>query len=162
MKKLALATLSLIALGFTTACGEDTIASPTTPTPAAQAAVSVSVDPRPLVAQPSTDPAFQWELRFNLTVHETAGLGVHINNTRLTITERPSGTVVFSDRAGADDIVAAAGTNRVEALGSLTGSFDDIRYTLPGGGRKALATFIFEVTDDNAQSFEVTAQARIE
>ncbi len=162
MKKLAFTTLSLIALGFTAACGEDTVASPTTPTPAAQAAVSVSVEPRPLDAQPSTDPAFQWELRFNLTVHESAGLGVHINNTRLTITERPSGTVVFSDRAGADDIIAGAGTNRVEALGSLTGSFDDIRYTLPGGGRRALATFTFQMTDDNGQSFEVTAQARIE
>lgn len=136
---------------LSTACGSSDV--PTGTDPGFDPVFTLEVAPNPIIAQPSTDPAFQWEIGFDVVLAETNGVNLSINFFDLSVSERGSQTEVFRQNIGADTIIANRGSNLLQGGSSASTSFEAIRFTLPGGGREAFITVDVQVQDDRGRIF---------
>lgn len=158
---LGLAPVALLALA---SCGEDS--SPTdsssTSTTTATPSVAATVSPSPATAQASSDSSYDWSGSFSVTLAESAGVAANIRSLSVDL-QQSAGGIVIVPPTGLDESyrfnVVSSG-NRLAASGSSTVSFEFF-YTLPNGGREALVTITFNLTDDNAATYQTTAQVSI-
>jgi hypothetical protein len=160
------APLLILALG---SCGKDEQASSTTgssssTTSTATAAASVThvVEPDPAPARPSNDPGFEWATSFTVTLTATTATAATVRSLSVDL-QQAAGGIIIVPPAGLDEkfrFQVGAPTNRIEGNGTLAISFD-FWYTLPNGGREALATLVFSIADDAGAQSQVTAQAKI-
>jgi hypothetical protein len=144
--------------------GGDSGTQPTpTPTPpvATQANISASIAPNPMSAQPSGDAQFPWRVDFEVTVRETAGLGGNVNFINVILQNPATGGETQALNYGSGEISSRAGTNHIDARGSLTVPIA-IRYVLPGGARRAVIIAEIRFTDDRRNTLNVTAQANVQ
>lgn len=157
--RLTLAVLALCA----TACGGDSVTGVpayTQPLPPDRASISVEFTPEPAVAVPSGNGL---RADYVMTIRENAGLGGAVNFWNEELVNPVTGLHSVTTNFGADRVIAAAGTNRIQARGALT-----IQRALtynPGGtagtGRAVNVNVVVQVTDDNGNVHNVRATARI-
>ncbi|HKC12546.1 MAG TPA: hypothetical protein VKI41_10975 [Vicinamibacteria bacterium] len=136
---------------------------PTTLPPRAQ--ITVTFTPDPVVATPATgtDPTRPFHATYTMTIRETSGLSGNVNFWNETL-ENPvtglfSGTVSF----GADRVIALAGTNHLQAMGSLNiaRSYDYGPGGNSGTGRGVISHVVVQVTDDKGNVINVEGTIRI-
>jgi len=138
----AILAVTLMALGLG-GCG-----SGATPT---AAAITQGVNPNPVVAQPSSDPSFQFTASFTLTLTESAGVGVTITALSPAIYETSGGAITAVLPAGSSHTSVTLSTNRIEANSALPVDFK-VDYTAPNTGRVILVRITVATTDDHGIS----------
>ena len=141
-----------------TACGSSPSAPPS-PAPAPRAALVVSVAAQPLIASP--DPTRRFLARWTVVVQETNGVGGTLNFVNSSLrdaqsgaTARPTGNIAL----GATDIVALAGTSRIDGRGALRVPAS-LEYFLVSGGRAVRLTVAVQFQDDSGNVLSETAEA---
>jgi hypothetical protein len=157
-----------LAILCSSGCGKDTTtetvtsASTTSTTSTTSAAVTGVADVDPAVARPSSDTAYQWSTSFTVTLTETAGVATTIRSLSADL-QQAAGGIVIVPPTGLDESfrfqVRASG-NRLDAKGTTTVAFD-FSYSLPNGGREALVTVTFNLTDDNGATAQVVIQVKV-
>lgn len=133
--------------------------SPTLPV-AARAAVTISIDPDPIIATESGRSDYPWRIEWNVTYVETAGLGCSVNYVDVTQRDLTTGIEVGTWRWGASDVVNDAGTNHIYAFGSLT-HHQALFYRLAFGGRQSTLTVSAELRDDNGNIITVSTEVDV-
>lgn len=112
------ATVSLLGFG---ACGGGGGPSSATPPATIHATVLVSQTSVGLVGY-SSRPSHQMCLRLPVEIRETVGVAVRLNYVRLLLYQNDA--EIERAEVTADDIAALAGTNQVEARGTMTITLD--------------------------------------
>ena len=108
----------------------------------------LSVAPSPVIAEASTNPAFDWVASFVVTVTETSGMmGGDIERITTTVFDTVSGVQVEGAM-----IVVDPETARLDSGGVVTLSFE-IHYGLPGGARAATFGVTMALLDDNPVTY---------
>ena len=163
MRRLLLPSLLL---SFSVGCGDaGSPAAPTlTPAPSPPAAsLSIAVRPDPVLAADTGDPDAPLRAEWQVRISEGSGVGGRLSFVNATLRDgasgaeaEPSGVVSM----GAGDIVAQAGTNRVEPGGSLTVT-QALQYDLPSGGRAGILTVTVQFVDDAGNLISRSAQAAV-
>jgi len=147
--------LVLVAAG----CG----GSATSPSPAVpKTSVAIAISPNPIVSTDRADPDAPLEARWTVEI-TSARVGAHVNFVNATLRDgasgaeaEPSGTLSL----GPADIVAAAGSNRVEPRGRLAVA-QSLQYALPSGGRLGLLTVTVQVTEDGGTLTSASLQVPV-
>lgn len=161
-------TRSLLAIPalalFIPACGSSSTAtSPTSTTTASTATVTVTADPNPVTAVKSSNPAYAWSVSFVATIANTNASPITIKSITADL-QQSSGGIVVTPLTGTDEAfrfdVRAPG-NRVDVNSSMAIPFTFF-YTLPNGGREAIANLSFSVVTDAGGSGSVTSVVNIQ
>ncbi len=128
---------------------------------ASRANVDVSIAPNPIMAQASGDRDFPWLINFEVNFRETAGLGGNIDFINTILINAATGTEVPALNFGANQVASSAGTNHLNARGSLQVPLGVV-YRLSGGERRAVLIAVIRFTDDrgNVQNLEATANVQ--
>lgn len=128
---------------------------------ASRANVDVSIAPNPIMAQASGDRDFPWLINFEVNFRETAGLGGNIDFINTILINAATGTEVPALNFGANQVASSAGTNHLNARGSLQVPLGVV-YRLSGGERRAALIAVIRFTDDrgNVQNLEATANVQ--
>ena len=92
------------------------------------------------MAEASSNPNFDWEVTFTVTIRETAGIGANVDFVNLE-----SGEVTIN--IGASEIIDIAGTNQISGNGSLAVPLTFF-YTSIEGGSEIDATVEVQCTDE--------------
>ncbi len=151
--------MTVVALGmFVSACGGSTPTAPAAPTPAptpapSRAVVKVTVSPNPILATPSGNAAFPNKMDYTVTVSETAGVGLNINRLIRSYQEYSGGPEWEKGISNPADLIAKAGTNHVNAKGSLNAGAYTITYN---GSRQFTLTVSVEAIDDLGNTVTAT------
>ena len=153
-----LALLLVICL-FLVGCGGDTNTSPDSVETPVNAEFTLTTNPNPVNAQPSTNPDFQWMGRFTLTISETAGIGSDIDAISAGVSESAGGIAVETGEVFYQ-VSINADTNRVEGRSSTNISFDFF-YVLPDGKREALVIVDLVFVDDNQFVTETSVRTQV-
>ena len=145
------------------ACGSSTATSPTaTTTATSTATVTVTAEPNPATAAGSSNPAYSWSLSFVATIANTNASPITIRSITADL-QQASGGIVITPNVGTDESfrfdVRAPG-NRIDVNSSMAILFTFF-YTLPNGGREALATLSFSVVTDAGAAGSITASVNI-
>jgi len=142
-------------------CGgaRPTGSSPATP---ATATASIAIEPNPVVATDSADPDAPLDARWTVEI-TSAAIGAHVNFVNAILRDgasgaeaEPSGTLSL----GPADIVAAAGSNRLEPHGRLAVA-QSLEYALPSGGRAGVLTVTVQLTGDDGTLTSKSVQAPV-
>lgn len=152
----------ILVLCLSVSCGNGSSPASSTPAPPAptQAAITVSVSPNPVIAQPSTDPNYDWEADWSVNFRETAGVGFNVDFINATLRNSTTGGDVGTLNFGAATIIRAAGTNHVNGLGSLSVP-QGVVYTLAFGGRQGVVTIVAQCTDERGNVMNVSGQVAV-
>jgi len=143
-----------------TACGSSPTTSPSpSPTPPPRAAIAVSLEIQPLIASP--DPTRRFLARWTVVVQETNGVGGTLNFVNSSLRDaqsgasaRPTGNIAL----GLTDIVALAGTSRIDGRGALRVPAS-LEYFLVSGGRAVRLNVAVQFQDDSGNVLSETAEA---
>jgi hypothetical protein len=111
------------------------------------AAITFQVEPDPVTAEESTDPAFQYFASFTTTLTQTATTGGTIGEVTAVVKEASDGVEVVSDQPVTSHVDVVSGAERLEPGASVPITFR-IAYALPGGGREALVDITVQFTAD--------------
>ena len=156
----------VLAVALVSGCGGSsgtgTTDAPLAPSAAVQlpqAALVVTIQVAPVTpgSEPETHVA-SW----TITIRETAGVAGTVNFVNTTVRDAASGAgagpsdVVALDR---DQVIAAAGTDRIEGGGSLKVP-EKLQYSLLSGGQKVALTSVVQLTDDNGHIVSGSGQAQ--
>jgi hypothetical protein len=136
----AILAVTLMALGFG-GCGSS---SATT----TAAVITQSVTPNPVVAQPSTDPAFQFTASFTVTLRESGGVGITFATLSPAVYEASGGMITTLLPAGNSRTTITVPSNRVEANSTLLVDYK-VDYTAPNTGRVIVVRITVTGTDDH-------------
>jgi len=152
--KVHLSSWFVAALLLTPGCHSN----PTAPAPT-KAVVTVTVRPSPIAAATASVPPHQWEATFEFDLREIAGVGASYEGVQYVVRDAASGTEVLRiPRSSAPPSVPiVVGTNR-----ALTVAPGPLRYSLPGGSRRAVLTVTAFVRDAFENQFSVDATTNIE
>lgn len=141
--------------------GGNSGSSTTTPTPSvSRAAYSVSITPSTVSAQPSSDPGFDWLIRFTVNLMESNGLGGNVDFVNVTLRDAVTGSTTSAVNFGAHDVISDAGTNRIEAKSQLQIPIG-IVYNFPRGNSTGSLSVDMQVTDDRGNVQRLSANANI-
>jgi len=160
-----LAVLPLAACG-----GSDSPTTPAAPPPTTlppRSVVTVSFNPDPVVATPNADPAtssqFPFAYTYTMTIRETAGLSGNVNFWTEALENPVTGQFSQTRTFGADRVAALAGTNHLDAMGTLRIVRTNV-YT-PGGnsgtGRAITIHVVVQVGDDKGNTINSEGVIRI-
>ncbi len=172
MRRSFLATfVALVSL----ACGAPGIPGAPTAEPAAamaadsvaptRAVVTIALSPSPIVSGDSGDPRAPRLASWQVVLRETGGVGATVNFVNATLRDAVTGVLaephgVWSQ--GSSDVLAAAGSNRLAAGGSLVVP-QIVSFSFPGGdtapGRLAVTV---QVTDDDGNVMGASATATVD
>ena len=103
------------------------------PTPALNFSPEIAVSPTTVTARGSSDPAFEWEVAFEVSLRDVARRGIRVDVARIEVRD-PSGALVFE--GSFRDLVSDFDGN-VPVGATARWALRGIRYDLPGGGREA-------------------------
>lgn len=131
--------------------------TPTAPGPAARAVLTLSVAPNPI--PPDVIPN-GFQIRYTITIKETAGVGGTFEFVNSTLFDDATGTQVAVNNFDDRDLVVFVGSKRVEPNGSLDVP-QQIAYVTPGGGRAALLTVAVRVKDDKDNTVNESLLVRV-
>ncbi len=123
--------------------------------------LSLSVEPKPVTAGPNSTSPHSAHWRVVLT--ESGGVGGNVNFVDTTLRDAASGArpMPGSQLALAGpDVVARAGTTRIEPLGRLIVD-ESLDYGLASGGQAVNLTVAAQFRDDNGHLVTATGQAEI-
>jgi hypothetical protein len=159
----ALAALVFAACGADQASTTPAAATPVTAaTTARRAVVTLSVLPNPVGTTMSRGPAGSRQLVWQTVLTESAGVAVTVNFLDVTLRDaatgdlaEPQGVVSLSPT----DLVAAAGSNRVPASGSLVVSQTLGFANDTDGGRLEISA---QLVDDNGHVFGASVTASVD
>ncbi len=155
--------IALVLVSLLPACGNDnkkstspTSASTTVgPTVGQLASIAISANPVLVPAVPSSNHNFQWQISWQLTLQETAGVAANVTEVDVVM---DSGIFTFGPSA----ILAqsANGTNQVPSKGTLQLN-QSVAYTFANGSRLATVVIVAFLTDANGNHIQVSTQIRI-
>jgi hypothetical protein len=149
--------LVLAAALMAPACGGEGGGLPTTPRPTA--VLTVVASPNPVVgglcgAHCGNLPG-EREALTDLTIRETAGVGVNLTGGSQELRNTSTGAVIAMMTLVASDFVRDTGTSRVAASGQLV-YHAAVHYPAAHAGVPAAFTFVIQGTDDNGHAVSVT------
>jgi hypothetical protein len=151
-------------LGLAACTGDITAppALPAAPPPRAAIALTTSA-PMPAIATVSSNPSLPFHATYSFTIHETAGVSGNVNFWSETVMDPVTGLAGPALNFGADRVIAAAGTNHLNANGSLTitRSFDYGPAITGGAGRAINVNTVVQVADDKGNVFNALIVIRI-
>jgi hypothetical protein len=158
--KARFAAVAVLVLAGCGGGGSTTPAAPTAPSPAT-AQVTISIAPNPIVTTQGRSETSR-QLAWQTVLAESVGAGVTVNF--LNVTLRDAATGVLAEPQGieslsAADIVAAAGSNRLTAPGTLVVPLTLTFANDTNGGRLEIAA---QLVDDNGDVFGVSVTAAVE
>jgi hypothetical protein len=139
-----MAALSFIAAGSILACDGPTFV-PENPT---VSAFAIAVDPDPVEAQASTDPAYSFMISFTADLTESAGVGATFDSTTVTVTELVDGDAVGGVEEEQFKMEVGIELDRIEGNERIEIPIE-VFYTLPEGGTEANIDISLFMTDDN-------------
>ena len=148
----ARAPVALLALAAT-ACGGN-------PTSSTSSYVTQLVSPNPVVATASTDGAHQYTASFTVTLTEQGGVGVALRDINVVTYEVTGGAATTVLDAAHASVAVNVPTARIEANQTLALGFE-LDYTLPTGGRAALAVISLAFVDDKGNAYSGNIQVNI-
>ena len=142
---------------LTAGCGGGSDSNPTTPGPTA--VLTVSANPSPVVGDlcgsHCGDLAGEREALTDLTLRETAGVGVNLTGGSQELRNNATGAVIAMSTFAPSDFVRDTGTTRVAASGQLV-YHAAVHYPAAYAGVAATFTFVIQGTDDNGHAVSVT------
>jgi hypothetical protein len=139
------------------ACGGEGGGSPTGPRPTA--VLTVVASPNPVVgglcgAHCGNLPG-EREALTDLTIRETAGVGVNLTGGSQELRNTATGAVIAMMAFQPSDFVRDIGTSRVAPSGQLV-YHAAVHYPAAHAGVAATFTFVIQGTDDNGHAVSVT------
>jgi hypothetical protein len=149
-------TLALVA--FLGACGDNKKNNTTTGpsgTGGSIAAFTLTAVPVLVPGVSSTDPNYQWQISWVLTIQETAGVAATLTEVDAVI---DSTIIKFGTAALAAQ--STSGSNQVAAKGTLQLN-QSIAYTFKNGSRLATVTIVSFFTDAGGNRIIRSTQVRI-
>jgi hypothetical protein len=146
------------------------------PTTSTTLEVTLTADPDPITAQPSTGVTYTvtnaddtkstytypWKGSFVVTIQETGGLAVDITAVNLKV-QQASGGIVITPSGGDTEYYrfnSSASGNHIAANGTASIGFD-IWYALPNKQKEALVTVGLSFKDDDDNTYSETAQIKV-
>lgn len=101
--------------------GNDTPTNPGPPptTLPARAAITVSFDPDPVIAEASGNAQFPWRYTYTLIVRESAGLACNLNRWEETLINPVTNLQAAPSTYGVAEAQRLAGSNFIAAMGTL-------------------------------------------
>lgn len=151
------AAVALAAAGGGGGGGGTTSRGSVNPPPAATAAVyALSINPSPAQSELSSNPDFDWLVRFSVIVAESAGLGGNVDFINVVLRDALTGAQTSPVNFGAGDIIGLAGTNRVEASGRIEVPLG-IVFNFSSGSSAGTALVDVQVTDDRGNRQRLSA-----
>jgi hypothetical protein len=146
-----LVTMAAVSV-LTSGCGNSSPTSNTivpTPTPVpTRSVVTVSVSPNPIIATASGDPNYPWDITYNVTITETAGLACNINRVITNYRDKTTGVEFQGSTYNPADFNGGTGSNFIAGSGSKSFSLS-ARYRGGFGGKQVTLTLTAEVIDAN-------------
>jgi hypothetical protein len=142
--KVALPVAALVSI---LACGGDP-KGPTvvvTPEPA-KAVIKVLIDPNPIKAEPSGDPSYPWDFRFNLQLSDSGGVGFIVTSMQTTVTSALSGSVLTTSVE--NPFVGV----KVPALGQETRQYHLGAYRMEFGTKEGRVNVKINFVDDRGNA----------
>jgi hypothetical protein len=156
----AAALLALAGGGGESSSPSRTATTTSAPVAASRASYSISITPSPIPAQPSTEPDFDWLIRFTVTIVESSGLGGNVDFVNAVLRDGATGAILPGVNFGAQDVISRAGTNRVEARSQLQIPLGVV-YNVSGGSSAGTLTVDAQLTDDRGNVQRLSANALI-
>ncbi len=159
-RALILSALAAFACNDKSTSGPTDTSSPGTTTPATPPTATATPDPATAVG--SSDRGYTWQATFAVTLTETAGLVTTVKSLSANL-QQAAGGIIITPPSGITETYryqVRAGTNQIGANATLPVEFDFF-YTLPNGGRQALITLTFNMTDSNGAGTTVTLQVKV-
>lgn len=149
-----------------TACGGGGSSSPTASTPApapapvSRSVLTVTVAPNPLIATATGDPTYPWQVEYEVTVRETAGLACNINRLQMSFRSGTTGLEFGTETYDPNYFNAYLGGNHIPALGSKTVK-DGWRYRLAFGGKQMTIYVAAEAIDARGNTVTASTQVNV-
>jgi hypothetical protein len=133
--------LGALALG---SCG-----GTTSPSGTGTASLTILVVPSPITATNTLNPAvFDYDIRWTVTITETAGVGGSLHFVSGTLYDPLSGQQTGHTALDSNDLLVLAGANHLAPRGTLTVQ-QQMSYRLASRARQALLSVSVEMLDDN-------------
>jgi len=141
------------------ACGSNT----PSPTDVERAAITLSVDPTPVVAVASNRFGTTFSARFKVVIKETAGQGGEVQAVKTTLYDEVSGFPVGVVNYDSADLLVFVGAKRVEAGASLEVPIQ-IDYVIPSDAtaKAARLNAIVELKDDKGNAVTASILVKVE
>jgi hypothetical protein len=154
LERLAVSALLCGSIG----CGGSSSPTATpTPTPPARAAVHVLIDPNPVTAVPSGDPAYPWAFTVNVQLSDSGGVAFIVTSMLTTITAASTGETWLS--SSENPFVGA----KIPAYGQTTLQMRMSSYRMDWAKtREGTLTFKMNFVDDNGYPSTYEGSARIQ
>jgi hypothetical protein len=149
--------MALVLAGFLGACGNDNKNTTTGPsaTGGSIAAFTITAVPVLVPGVSSTNPSYQWQISWLLTIQETAGVAATLTEVDAVI----DGAIIKFG-AAALSAQSTSGSNQVAAKGTLQLN-QSIAYTFKNGSRLATVTLVTFLTDAGGNRIVNSTQIRI-
>ena len=154
----SIGSLAIAAAVFLPACSDTP-----NPTGVPRAFITLSVDPTPVIAVPSTRVGAAFSARFKLVIKETAGQGGEVKGVRATLYDEVTGALVGSLYYDTADMIVFVGEERVEAGGTLEVPIQ-IDYVIPQDVNAKAARLHANVDfeDDKGNAVNATILVKVE
>ena len=147
------------ALLLTTACSTNT----PTATDVLRAVITVTTNPNPISALPSTRLGTAFSARFKVVVKEVAGQGGEVQAVNSTLYEDASGAIVGLVNYDTSDLIVFVGQKRLEANGTLEVPIQ-MDYTNPSDVTLAAARLqvLVNLKDDRGNNVSSSVLVRVQ
>jgi hypothetical protein len=149
--------ITLVLVAFLGACGNNNKNTTTGPsgTPGSIAVFTITAVPVLVPGVSSTDPNYQYQISWVLTLQETAGIAATLTEVDAVI---DSSIIKFGP--GALDAQSTSGSNQVAAKGTLQLN-QSFAYTFTNGSRLATVVITAYLTDAGGNRIIKSTQIRI-
>ncbi len=122
--------------------------------------IDVSVDPNPVVAVQNT-LTLAATATFKIKIAEQKGLGCQVIFVNSSVFDPGTGAQVSLNYYDSADLTVFVGTNRIEALGTMTIP-QSVTYALPSLGKAATLVVSVQVKDDRGNLLNRSVLATIQ
>lgn len=136
------AVVSIVACGG----GEPKIPTATVAPEPTKAVIKVLIDPNPIKAEPTGDPSYPWDFRFNLQLSDSGGVGFIVTSMQTTVMSALSSGVLTT--SGENPFVGV----KIPALGQETRQYHLGAYRMEFGTKEARVNVKINFVDDRGNA----------
>jgi hypothetical protein len=123
--------------------------------------VALVSDPDPIIVRHSGNPNYPWLAAWTAVFTESAGLGGNVDFINIGLRNLAGLETPSLRNFGASEIVAKAGTNHLDARGTLRVPLTEIYYSgNPGGSRTITIIMTAQIHDDRGNLITATSEVK--